>query len=608
MLLALLCTPVAWSQAINCPVGTGFNFNTSGACSVAPGGYIDGSQAFNYRPDSGALSGTSLVLVPADAGHQAWSIVSSSQFNVQAFTETATFVPNGFNMAFVWQNDTSYPAINFANGAGGEGGFSQFAGVPNLPPTNVVGLQLDQYNPITQSGSFTYSSAQLYQTLQDPNLPVVVQAGYLALYPTTKISTYPVPLNDPANSSATTTGDTYSATIVYDGWNLTFSMYDITAGGSCPGATCFTNTWSGVNIPAVVGNTVARPTITAGTSLGTGPALLLNSWVYTVNTPTGTPSYTAWNANSTYNIGTSSAASPVYSLAPGTYSGAQSVSITTSTSPNNYVCYVLSNTVPTLYPQPDNNGGCAAGTLYSSPVSISSTSTLYAMAGSSNQAFGTGVVSPAGLGPPSTLVAGTYTISGSSAVTPTFSPVAGTYTGAQTITISTSSSGAVICYNTTGSPHTNGSTGCTTGTLYTSPVVVSSGLVLYAVAGGTGFTDSSVGSAAYVINTGAATPTFSPVAGSYPGGQTVTISTTSGGAIICYNTTGSPHTNGTTGCSAGTLYSTPVAVNSSETLYAVAGGTGFTDSSPGSAAYTISVAPPAVFSGKLTLAGHMTSQ
>ena len=87
--------------------------------------------------------------------------------------------------------------------------------------------------------------------------------------------------------------------------------------------------------------------------------------------------------------------------------------------------------------------------------------------------------------------------------TATFSPGTGIYSRTQTVTIA-ASKGAVICYNSTGSPATNGTTGCTRGTLYTGPVSVSSSETLYAVAGGTGYPDSSVGSAAYTI--GAGTP------------------------------------------------------------------------------------------------------
>lgn len=173
--------------------------------------------------------------------------------------------------------------------------------------------------------------------------------------------------------------------------------------------------------------------------------------------------------------------------------------------------------------------------------------------------------------------------------TPTFSPVAGTYSGVQSVTISTTSGGAIICYNTSGSPATNGSTGCTTGTLYSGPVSVATSETLYAVAGGTGYNDSSVGSAAYTITNGAAsTPTFSPVAGTYTGTQTVTISTSTSGATICYTTDGTtPTANGSGTCVHGTTYSSTVSVALSETLKAIASKSAFTDSAVGSATYVI---------------------
>jgi len=103
-----------------------------------------------------------------------------------------------------------------------------------------------------------------------------------------------------------------------------------------------------------------------------------------------------------------------------------------------------------------------------------------------------------------------------SAGAPSFSPSAGTYTGTQSVTISSSPS-TVICYNTTGSPATNGSTGCTVGTLYSAPVAVVTSETLYAAAGGTGYTDTD-GSAAYTINTCAITPAS---LGPYTAGQSI---------------------------------------------------------------------------------------
>ena len=111
------------------------------------------------------------------------------------------------------------------------------------------------------------------------------------------------------------------------------------------------------------------------------------------------------------------------------------------------------------------------------------------------------------------------------ASTPTFSPVAGSYGSTQTVTIS-ASTGGVICYNTTGSPATNGTTGCTTGTLYSTTVSVSSTETLYAVAGGTGYTDSAVGSAAYTISAGTPAPVGTPACAHNNTGGTVVLSYT----------------------------------------------------------------------------------
>jgi len=90
----------------------------------------------------------------------------------------------------------------------------------------------------------------------------------------------------------------------------------------------------------------------------------------------------------------------------------------------------------------------------------------------------------------------------SRAATPTFSPSAGSYTGTQTVTITSSTSGAILCWNTTGSPATNGTgTGCTTGISLTNggSITVSVSETVYAVGGTSSLGDSIVGSAAYVI-------------------------------------------------------------------------------------------------------------
>lgn len=178
--------------------------------------------------------------------------------------------------------------------------------------------------------------------------------------------------------------------------------------------------------------------------------------------------------------------------------------------------------------------------------------------------------------------------------TPTFSPVAGSYGSTQSVTISTSTGGATLCYTTDGStPTANGAGTCTHGTTYTTAVSVSTSLTLKAVGSLSGDTDSAVGSAAYTIAAAAATPTFSPVAGTYTGTQSVTISTSTGSATLCYTVDGTtPTANGAGTCTHGTTYSGAVSVAASETLMAIASKSGNSDSAVGSAAYVIVVTTP----------------
>lgn len=98
--------------------------------------------------------------------------------------------------------------------------------------------------------------------------------------------------------------------------------------------------------------------------------------------------------------------------------------------------------------------------------------------------------------------------------TPVFSVAAGTYSGPQSVTITTTTPGASIYYTTNGSYPSSSST---TSTLYAGPVTVSSPSVLVAIATVPGYTDSDYASASYLFS-GTPTSFVYTVAGSYSSG------------------------------------------------------------------------------------------
>ncbi len=180
-----------------------------------------------------------------------------------------------------------------------------------------------------------------------------------------------------------------------------------------------------------------------------------------------------------------------------------------------------------IYYTTDGSTPTTTSSIYGSTISVSSATTLQAIASASGYAV-SGVGSAA------------YTIN-LPADTPTFSPVAGTYATAQTVTISDGTPGSTIYYTT------NGFTPTTSSTVYTAPFIVAAWETVEAIATAPGSSQSAVALAPYTIgNPAAAAPTFSPGAGNYASTQTVTISDATAGAAIYYTTDGStPTTNST---------------------------------------------------------------
>ncbi|MGE5380834.1 MAG: chitobiase/beta-hexosaminidase C-terminal domain-containing protein, partial [Methylocystaceae bacterium] len=168
---------------------------------------------------------------------------------------------------------------------------------------------------------------------------------------------------------------------------------------------------------------------------------------------------------------------------------------------------------------------------------------------------------------------------------PTAIPVPGTYASAQTINLSTTTSGATIYYTTDGSDPTISNTKVE----YTSSIPVSVNTIIKAYAVKSGLTDSQAVSLSYIINLPeplpVAAPTASPAPGTYASAQTINLSTATSGAAIYYTTDNSDPTTSNTKVE----YTSPIPVSVNTTIKAYAVKSGLTDSQVVNLSYTINM-------------------
>ena len=165
------------------------------------------------------------------------------------------------------------------------------------------------------------------------------------------------------------------------------------------------------------------------------------------------------------------AGAPVFSPNGGNFGGTLNVTLSSATASAN-IYYTLDGTTPT-----------PASTLYTEPIAITTSTTIRAIA--SGDGFIQSPVSSASF----TSLGQTPPVN--------FVPGSGTYTTAQTVSLSDTDSNATIYYTT------NGSTPTASSSPYTGPIAVPASMTIRAVAIDPVLQNSSVATAPYVIQAGA---------------------------------------------------------------------------------------------------------
>jgi alpha-tubulin suppressor-like RCC1 family protein len=256
---------------------------------------------------------------------------------------------------------------------------------------------------------------------------------------------------------------------------------------------------------------------------------------------------------------------PTFTPAPGTFTSAQQVTLSTLT-PGATIRFTVDGTAPT-----------SSSTLYTAPISIATGTTISA------KAFKTGLADSA-------IATGVYVFDYGTLSTPTASPVPGTYLTPIDVTLS-GPAGATLRYTT------NGTTPTESSAIYTAPLPIAATTTVQARAFKTDWTPSALLVATYTISSNQTPPppTIAPASGEYEYGQAITLSAPVD-TTIRYTTDGAVPT-GTS-----PLYSGPLTLTGPVTIRARVFNSNGISGDASSATYTVRASTPVFTPGGGTYA------
>ena len=328
-------------------------------------------------------------------------------------------------------------------------------------------------------------------------------------------------------------------------------------------------TLSDATAGATIYYTLDGSTPTTSSAVYAGPiAISATTTIQAIAAATGY--LTSSVASDTFTIGLPPATAPTFSPPTATsFYTTLSVTLSDATS-GATIYYTLDGSTPTT-----------SSTLYTGPITISTSTTVEAIAIANGYSA-------------SDVATARYT---PQAATPTFAPPPGTYNTTQSVTLSDTTPNVFIYYTLDGSAPNGQSTP------YTGPITVSTTTTINAIAtggSGGGYSKSATAVGLYTINqTAVQQPTFSPAAGTYTTPQSVTLSDATSGAAIYYTLDGSIPTTSSA------LYSGAITVSTTTTIKAIAAANGYITSGVVSGTFTIT--PPAATPTFSPAAGSYTT-